>query len=141
MELKGILYSKLVSAMNQDLNITLEIQDEIDLISMEMLDLATIVGIFMDNAIEAAKESEMKDLIILIVHNPESITIVISNSTDETSIELDRIYEKEVSSKKGHCGLGLYSVNETLGNYDNVIHSTNFKNNIFTQKIEICNTY
>ena len=140
LELKGILYSKLVSAMNQELNITLEIHDEVDLISMEMLDLATIIGIFMDNAIEAAQESRIKNLVILIVNNPELVTIIISNSTDDTSIELDHIYEKDTSSKEGHCGLGLYSVNKILENYNNVIHSTNFENNIFTQKLEICTT-
>ena len=138
LELKGILYSKLVVAMNQELDITLEIQDEIESVSMEMLDLSMVIGIFMDNAIEASMDSHMRNLVILIVNNPESVLIIISNSTNDTAIKLDHIYEKDISSKKGHSGLGLYSANMILGKYDNIIHSTNFEDNTFTQKLEIC---
>lgn len=138
LELKGILYVKLITAMNQDLNITLEIQDEINNISMEMIDLATVLGVLMDNAIEAAKTSTSQDLVILLIDSFDSVTIVISNSASETDIKLDRIYGKNITSKPGHSGLGLYSVSRILAKYSNIIHSTNFENNIFTQKLEIC---
>lgn len=138
LELKGVLYSKLIAAMNQELNITLEIQDEIKSVSMEMLDLSIIIGIFMDNAIEASVDSHMRNLVILIISNPDSVLIIISNSTNDTAIKLDHIYNKDISFKKGHSGLGLYSANRILEKYDNIIHSTNFEDNIFTQKLEIC---
>lgn len=141
LELKGILYSKLISAMNQELNITLEIQEEINSISMDMLDLSTVVGCFMDNAIEAAKESEEKKLLILLINNEESVTIVISNSSPEVDIKLDAIYDKDVTYKEGHSGLGLYSANKILDKYNNIIHSTNYNYNIFTQTLEICSLY
>lgn len=138
LELKGILYVKLITAMNQDLNITLEIQDEINNISMEMIDLATVLGALMDNAIEAAKTSTSQNLVILLIDSFDSVTIVISNAASETDIKLDRIYGKNITSKPGHSGLGLYSVSRILAKYNNIIHSTNFENNIFTQKLEIC---
>lgn len=138
LELKSILYAKLISAMNQKLNITLEIQEEISSISMDLLDLSTVVGAFMDNAIEAAKISDEKKLLILLIYNEESVTIVISNSTPSIDIKLDTIYNKDVTYKEGHSGLGLYSSSKILDKYSNVIHSTNYNYNIFTQTLEIC---
>lgn len=138
LELKGILYSKLIAAMNLDLNITLEIQEEILTVPMEMIDLSTVVGALMDNAIEAAQESEQRNLSVALINSPDSVTIIISNSTLDSDISLDRIYEKDVTSKLDHNGLGLYSVSTVLAKYDNVIHSTKHENNIFTQKIELC---
>ncbi len=138
LELKSILYAKLISAMNQKLNITLEIQEEISSISMDTLDLSTVIGAFMDNAIEAAKISDEKKLLILLIYNEESVTIVISNSAPSIDIKLDAIYDKDVTYKEGHNGLGLYSSNKILDKYSNVIHSTNYNYNIFTQTLEIC---
>ncbi|WP_342757490.1 GHKL domain-containing protein [Kineothrix sedimenti] len=138
LELKSILYAKLISAMNQKLNITLEIQEEISSISMDTLDLSTVIGAFMDNAIEAAKVSEEKKLLILLIYSEESVTIVISNSSPAIDIKLDVIYDKDVTYKEGHSGLGLYSSNKILDKYSNVIHSTNYNYNIFTQTLEIC---
>lgn len=138
LELKSILYAKLISAMNQKLNITLEIQEEISSISMDTLDLSTVIGAFMDNAIEAAKISDEKKLLILLIYNEESVTIVISNSAPSIDIKLDAIYDKDVTYKEGHSGLGLYSSNKILDKYSNVIHSTNYNYNIFTQTLEIC---
>lgn len=140
LELKGILYSKLIVAMNQKLHITLEISEEISSISMEMLDLCTVIGAFMDNAIEAAKGSTAERLLVVIIKNSESTTIMISNSSTDLNVTLDRIYDKDVSTKDGHSGLGLYSAYHVLDKYTNIIHTTNFENNIFTQTLEICST-
>lgn len=137
LELKGILYTKLIAAMNLDLNITLEIQEEINSISMEMIDLSTVVGALMDNAIEAAKESQPGNLSVALINTENSVIIIIANSTDDVPIPLDSIYEKDISSKPNHNGLGLYSVKTILEKYDNTIHSTNHIDNIFKQTIEI----
>ena len=138
LELKGILYSKILSAMNQDINFTMEIQEEIHNISMEMLDLVTVIGIFMDNAIEAALVTEDKHMTVIIIDNEVSVTIIISNSAPDIDINLDEIYHRDITYKKNHSGLGLYSAITILNKYNNTIHSTTYNNNIFTQTLEIC---
>ena len=57
LELKGIIYGKLVQAMNLDLNIILEITDEILQIDTDLLVLSRVLGIYLDNAIEAAAKT------------------------------------------------------------------------------------
>lgn len=138
LELKGILYTKLIIAMNLDLNITLEIQEEINSVSMEMLDLCTIIGIYMDNAIEASKESEKKDLVVAVINGADSVLIIISNSTSETNICLDQINKEDVTTKPNHSGLGLHNANAILAKYGHIIHTTTHEDKTFTQKLEIC---
>lgn len=139
LELKGILYFKLISAMNQNLNITLEMHDDIYYIAMDALDLASIIGNYMDNAIEAALASRGKKLIVLLIQDTDSVIVSISNTADEEEIVLEDIYQKETSYKNGHSGLGLYSTNTILDKYDNIIHTTTYEEHIFTQTLEICN--
>lgn len=139
LELKGILYFKLISAMNQNLNITLEMHDDIFYIAMDALDLASIIGNYMDNAIEAALASQEKKLIVLLIQDTDSVIVSISNTADEEEIVLEDIYQKETSYKNGHSGLGLYSTNTILDKYDNIIHTTTYEEHIFTQTLEICN--
>ena len=86
--------------MNQDINFTMEIQEEIHNISMEMLDLVTVIGIFMDNAIEAALVTEDKHMTVIIIDNSVSVTIIISNSAPDIDINLDEIYNRDITYKK-----------------------------------------
>lgn len=135
--LKGLLYSKILSAMNQGLNITLEIQDDVTEVAIEMIDLSVIIGAFLDNAIDAAAETKDRKLVIAIIENNAAQTFIISNSSPDMTLSLDDIYEKERTSKSGHHGLGLYSVHKILDKYPNIIHSTSFSNHTFTQMLEI----
>ncbi len=140
LELKSVLYSKVLTAMNENLQIVLDIQNEITDVSMDLLDLSKIVEALMNNAIEAARESEMKKIKLLLMMDDISFTILISNSSLDMGYGLDEIYNKGVTSKNEGEGMGLYNVSQILNKYNNVIHSTNYNNLIFTQTIEICNT-
>lgn len=137
LEIKGILYAKLIAAMNQDINISLEVREPICSIPMDTLDLSIVIGIFLDNAIEAALESEERKIAIALINNQDGITIIITNSTASSNINLDKIYNKDVSTKEGHAGLGLYSANITLSKYNNTIHTTNFHNQLFSQTLDV----
>lgn len=124
--------------MNYGLDIRLEVRDEVTSFSMEMLDLSRIIGIFIDNAIEAAFFSPARTLIIAIIANPSSVTFIISNSTAEHEYPMTDIYKKSFTTKYGHTGLGLHNVTQILSDYKNVLHTTTFKNLMFTQTLEIC---
>lgn len=140
LELKSVLYSKVIYAMKQNLQIVLNIQNDITHVSMDLLDLSKIVEELMDNAIEAAVESDLKKLKILIKMDDISFTILISNSTLKIQYNLEEVYSKGVTSKENREGMGLFNVYQILNKYENVIHSINYDNLIFTQTIEICNT-
>lgn len=139
LELKGILYYKLITAMNKELNVIFEMHDDINTICMDMLDLSNIVGNYLDNAIDAAIDTEAKRLTVLLIKDHSSIVISISNSAADEEIMLEEINKADTSLKSGHSGLGLYSSNSILDKYDNIIHTTTYNEHIFTQTLEICN--
>jgi len=138
--LKGILYSKLICAMNLSLNISLEIRDPILTLSMDMLDLSRILGILLDNALEAASVTTEKKLDIAIIHLPGTISICIDNSTPPLSFPFSQIGVKGMTSKPGHSGIGLYQTTDMIENYSNVFLSTTLHDHTFSQKLDILDT-
>lgn len=136
-ELKGLLYSKMVTALNRNLPVHLEIRNEIEFVAIKTLDLCKVVGIFIDNAMDEASESSEKSLNIAFIKDEEHLSVVIENSTDKTNINLQEIYMKDITHKRGHSGLGLYIAKNILNSYGNITHSTTLRNGIFTQIIDI----
>ena len=135
-ELKGILYEKLVTAVNLDLAVKLEITEEIEKLEMDTLDLAIVIGNFMDNALEASAVSYAHSLTVLFMKLPDHIHIIIENSTEE-SISLEELASRDYTTKKGHSGIGLYHVKEILKRYPNVHHDILYQNGIFQQSLKI----
>lgn len=77
LELKGIIYGKLVQAMNLDLNIILEITDEILQIDTDLLVLSRVLGIYLDNAIEAAAKTNEKILLIAVLCKMSMLSFIL----------------------------------------------------------------
>lgn len=120
LEVKGILYTKLVQAMNQNLNISLELTQEITSINMNSSALSLMLGIFLDNAIEAAAMTEARILHIALVKKDNGIIFHLENSTLPLTRPLDQLCEPGVTTKKDHNGLGLCTVKELLAAMPNV---------------------
>ena len=59
--------TKMVQAMNRQLDVSFELTQEITELSTDLLTLSRVLGIFLDNAIEAASETEQKRFHIAIV--------------------------------------------------------------------------
>lgn len=135
--LKSLIYSKLLVAMNNNLNIQLEIPVSVNQINMSDLDLVKVVGIFLDNAIEAAKETEDKILTISIVSSHESTVLSINNSYLGDIVNRKAIYELGYSTKGENRGVGLFNAKNVLSTYPNVIHKTTYKAYVFGQTLEI----
>lgn len=138
-ELKGILYGKLVQAMNLDLEIMLELTDEISHIDMNLLILSRVLGIYLDNAIEAATKTDEKVLLVAILCKNEYIIFHIENSTQSINFPIEQLIYEGFTTKKGHQGLGLSYVKDILDTCSNVQTSTQYKNGRFVQLIIIEN--
>ena len=136
--LKSILYTKMVSACNKNIDLAVEIEDPIEKVYMDTLDLCRVLGILLDNSIEAAAETEEKIIKIAIVSAEEYITFTLVNSTRPVDIPLSRLMKKGVTTKAGHDGLGLYTVYNMVGSLHNVSYSVSIENEVmFRQTIEI----
>ena len=136
-EIKGLVYTKLFYAMQKELQIELDIKESIERMDMDILDLTRVLGIFLDNAIEAAEESELKTLYLGFAKREDSVLIVVQNACKSETIDLKKIYQLGVSTKGLNRGVGLYQVQKTMGKYKNVVHTTGYCEGLFTQRVEI----
>lgn len=136
--LKALISSKIINAYSYGVEIQIEIIDDIHELSMSTIDICRIIGIFIDNAIEAAILCDKKDVKIAVVKNDDSTVFIISNSCLEDTPPIYKIYEENFSTKGDNRGIGLktvrYIVNEK---YDNVILNTKIKDCVFKQELII----
>lgn len=137
--LYGIISSKIQLADELDVKIKILADKEVkDIKKIIMSELCEIVGVFLDNAVEAASESEEKIVFICIGQNEECISITIKNSYSITP-HLDKIFEKGYSTKGKERGLGLWIVNSILENNKQVLNNTYIENSMFCQELIIRN--
>lgn len=137
--IKGLVSSKMIYAMNSGLDVFIDIMDSIDNFEIKVIDLARILGIYIDNAIEAAAESEQKEIKFNIVKEENAVIIVIMNSFVNLGLSVKEMEKQNVSTKGDGRGLGLNNVNEILRKYPNINKITEMKGNYFLQTLVIQN--
>lgn len=132
--IKGLCYLKTQEAQDKGLNTAINISKRIKnsniygLDIKEQRDLGKILGVFLDNAIEASIKSKAKEFGIESYLNlDKQCQIIIANSYDE-KIDLDKIGKERFSTKGKNRGHGLLLVKHIVGN-----------NNIFETKTDIIN--
>ncbi len=108
---------------------------------LKMYQFTRILGILIDNAIEAASECDEKMVYITFrkEENRSRFIIVIENTYFNKDIDLNRIFEKDFSTKseKTNSGLGLWEVREFLKKNKNLNLYTSKNDNLFSQQLEI----
>lgn len=106
---------------------------------MKIYEFTRILGILLDNAIEAA--SECKDKRIDVTFRKEDakhrLVVIIENTYMDKDIDIDKIFEKGFSSKEHNSGLGLWKVREILKRNNNLNLFTTKDAEIFKQQFEI----
>lgn len=137
MELKSLLSSKLIYAMELGIKVELELSETIREIPMRTVDLIRVLGIFLDNAIEAALDSTERRIQLCFVHKEDCLMIILRNSSDLPPIPLARLADWGVSSKGVNRGIGLYNAKSLLDQYPHILWDTEYQNMLFTQILTI----
>jgi len=137
--IKGLLSSKIITALDLNLNLHIEINEIIDNISADIIDICRVLGILLDNAIEAAYFTESKNLNIVIIKIDNFIMFIISNSFSEKIQSVSKLYDEGFSTKGKNRGIGLNIVKDTVEDYSNILLNTEIKDNLFKQELVICN--
>lgn len=79
-ELKSLISVKINYALELKVEVNLEIIEKIDKVNMKSIDLVRIIGIFLDNAIEACQECEKPSIDLSIIKMDKDITFIVNNS-------------------------------------------------------------
>lgn len=135
LEIKGLLYTKIIVANAKGIKVSVKIPYPVTHVSMDIIDLVRILGIFLDNAIEASENLEEKKMDIVIIQK-DTVSIIIANTCPDLTIPISSINEMGVSSKGENRGYGLYNVSKLLQKYPKVRLYTNYGSNYFEQTLE-----
>lgn len=136
-ELKSIISAKLLYAIELNINVSIEVSDEITEIPMDTLDLSRVIGIFLDNAIEAALETDAPSISFALIHLDTEYIFIISNSFLEKGIPYAPLAQPNVSSKGTNRGVGLYNAHEIIAKYNFVFLDTEIQGANFVQRLRI----
>lgn len=140
--LKGFFYYKFIEAEKKGINVSINISKQIensflkDIETKDFKDLARIIGVYLDNAIEVSSTSEDKKLGIEMYLIKEKIEIIITN-TFNNEINLDKIGKESFSTKGKHRGHGLLLVNKILSENNMFEAKNEIRGNIYIQSLKI----
>ena len=137
LEIKSLFSAKMIYAHESGIEVTIDIPDKVDSFLIDTVDLARILGIFLDNAMEAALEAEQPQMGLNIIQNKAGVAITISNRFLDNGAVLHQLKQKGVSTKAGHQGIGLSNAQKIISSYDNVLLETTMKNGCFMQYLEL----
>ena len=140
-EIKGLLMVKIMQAQDQGINMHVVIKEPIETIDFDMLDFTRILGILLDNAIEASLESSDPYIKFAFLREESSYFIAIANPFGPTSPSVSKVFEKDFSTKGEGRGLGLFTVRQILDQKANAVLSTYIKNEEFIQEIRLGNVH
>ena len=138
----NIINNKYLEAKKDNINISVEIYVDLNSLKIKTYELCRVLGILIDNAIEATRECENKQISIKFIkdnYNNRSL-IIIENPCKNALLDLSKLKEKGFTTKKDKLfhGLGLWRVNQIVKKNENLRLSTT-RDKIFKQQLEIYN--
>lgn len=136
-----MLATKYYEADKENIQINLNVFLDLNEIEarMKIYDFTRILGILLDNAIEAAKLCEKKVINVTFrkqISN-DMIVVIIQNTYTNKEVDTEEIYQKGISSKENHSGLGLWKIRQILMRNNNLNLFTSKDDEYFTQQFEI----
>ena len=137
LEIKSLLSTKMIYAHEAGIDVTIDIPDSVDSFSMDTVDLTRILGIFLDNAIEAASTTEQPQVGLNIIQHESGVSVIISNCYQDNGVVLHKLKQKGFSTKTGHQGIGLSNAQKIISSYDNVLLETTMQYGCFVQHMEL----
>lgn len=139
--LRGLIYSKLVIMKNKNINYNLHVDKKINIkltknISTKtMLNVCQIIGVYLDNAIEAVENLKQKNILINIYKADDIVIEIINNK--ENYVDINKIDKAGYTTKEGIHGYGLSLVSKILKEDPKLINERDITKNTFKQKLII----
>ena len=139
--LKSLITNKVLVAQNNNIDVDINIQREIHDFYTDEMQLSRILGILLDNAIEASLElTDDKKIEMNIIQIDKTTDIQISNTFNNTGTPIADFNKEGFSTKGTNRGLGLSSAHE-IANKLNMLLNTEIDGNTFIQNLSIEGNY
>lgn len=136
-----LISSKYSKALEAGIEMNVNVFLDLNTLNMKIYEFTRVLGILLDNALQAAKDCDEKIINIEIRkdsnHNRQ--LLIIENTYPNKDIDIEKIFEKEYSTKKGNTGLGLWEVRQILKRNTNLNLFTTKDDKLFKQQLEMYN--
>lgn len=133
----SLLTNKYYLAFQQGIKMTFNIFTDLSKINFNIYEFTRILGILLDNAIEAAQKTDEKVIEIEFRSDSKKQLFIIENSCKDNNISTTKIFEKGYSTKENNSGIGLWKVHNILAKNTNLDLFTTVQNNKFKQQLEV----
>lgn len=140
--IKGLCYLKIQEAQDKGISTSINISKRIENSNIYKLDikeqrnLGKILGVYLDNAIEASLDSKDKRIGIEAYLIKNECQIIISNSYNK-NINLNKVGKEKYSTKGKNRGHGLLLVKYITSNNNIFDTTTDITDKLYVQKITI----
>ena len=137
---RGLLQAKCIQAQSLGVNVWVEVVDAQFINDANLLDTCRIIGIFMDNAIEACQGINSADIRVLVAPDDSGVYFVFEN-TCQNPPSLMEMNKNGFSTKGEGRGSGLGNVSGILAKNGDIIKKTSIKQDLFIQELWVLNSY
>jgi len=140
----SLLSDKYYKSEELGIKLNLEIFADLSNLNITSYELTRILGILLDNAIEASAKCDKK-IVNIIFRKDKNLNrnlIIIENTYINKDVNLNKIFDKGFSSKeenedKKNHGIGLWEVKKYIHKRDNLNLYTTKNEEFFSQQFEI----
>lgn len=138
----NILATKYYKADELGITINLQVFINLNNLKLDVYEFCRILGILLDNAIEASSKCDKKIINIEITDvKPKKYQLLsIENTYEDKDIDINKLFEKGYTSKtqnKESHGIGLWQVSKIIKRHNNIILDTSKNDDFFKQELII----
>lgn len=135
-QVRSLLLSKLAAMGQKGIDCRLEVLYPVEGVGMDVWDFTRCLGILLDNAAEAAADTETPWVEVVLLAQGDGLSLRVSNPCIGT-VDPDKLWAEGFSTKGKGRGLGLASYQRILAGYANTASSTSWAGGVFVQELTV----
>ena len=135
----SLLTTKYHEAEEKGIKVSMSLLLDLSKLNMKIYQFTRVLGILLDNAIDASSECEEKIMNIIFRDDAKNHRqlIIVENTYKDKNVDTEKIFNKGFTGKENHTGLGLWEVRKILNKSKNLNLHTTKNEKYFSQQIEI----
>ena len=135
----SLLTTKYHEAEEKGIKVNMSLLLDLRKLNMKIYEFTRILGILLDNAMDASSECNEKIMNIIFRDDAKNHRqlIIIENTYKDKNVDTEKIFNKGFSGKENHTGLGLWEVRKILNRNKNISLFTTKNDKYFSQQLEI----
>lgn len=135
----SLLNNKYFKATNLGINFDIDFFLDLNKLNINTYEFSRMLGILIDNGIEEAEKCKEKIIKLSFIRENRNNRSVISiqNTYSNKDVNIEKIFDKGISGKENHSGIGLWEVRNYVKKSKNLDLFTSKDDKFFKQELSI----